>query len=107
MGRLDGKTAAVTGAPPRTDGVTPFSVTFTFSREIQQFDLTEIRMPEVDFEVTCSKGTYIRSLAHDFGKAVGSGAYLTALCRTCIDDYRLEDAWELEELVTHIKSTNA
>jgi len=71
---------------------------------ISQFDLTEIRMPEVDFFVECSKGTYIRSLAHDFGKAVESGAYLTKLCRTAIGDYKLEDAWELEDLIEYIRT---
>ncbi len=66
---------------------------------IDNFELTRIELPDVDFSVTCSKGTYIRSLAHDFGKAVDSGAYLTALCRTRIGDFRLEDAWDLEELI--------
>lgn len=71
---------------------------------ITQFDLTEIRMPEVDFFVECSKGTYIRSLANDFGKAVDSGAYLTKLCRTAIGDYQLNDAWDLEDLIEHINT---
>jgi len=66
---------------------------------IHNFELTRIELPDVDFNVTCSKGTYIRSLAHDLGKAVDSGAYLTALCRTRIGDFRLEDAWVLEELI--------
>ena len=71
---------------------------------IFQFDTPAIRMPEVDFIVTCSKGTYIRSLAHDYGKAVGSGAYLTGLCRTAIGDYQLSDAWNLEELIEYIQN---
>ncbi len=66
---------------------------------IDSFELTRIELPDVDFSVTCGKGTYIRSLAYDFGKAVDSGAYLSALCRTQIGDFRLEDAWELEALI--------
>ncbi|MTB52152.1 tRNA pseudouridine(55) synthase TruB [Lewinella sp. W8] len=66
---------------------------------IHKFELTSIKLPEVDFAVDCSKGTYIRSLAHDLGKNAGSGGYLTALCRTSIGPYKLEDAWDLEELV--------
>ncbi|MBD3725376.1 MAG: tRNA pseudouridine(55) synthase, partial [Flavobacteriaceae bacterium] len=49
-------------------------------------------LPEVDFRVTCSKGTYIRSLAHDFGQALNSGGHLTALRRTKIGNYSVEDA---------------
>jgi len=67
------------------------------------FELPHIALPEVDFRVQCSKGTYIRSLAHDFGKALDSGAYLSALRRTMIGDYHVQDAWNLEELVMHIE----
>ncbi|MFZ2899903.1 MAG: tRNA pseudouridine(55) synthase TruB [Saprospiraceae bacterium] len=66
---------------------------------IHTLEWTRVNMPVVDFLVRCSKGTYIRSLAHDVGKALQSGAYLSRLVRTKIGDYRLEDAWELEELV--------
>lgn len=72
---------------------------------IYDFNLTRIAMPEIDFEVSCSKGTYIRSLVHDFGKALRSGAYLTALCRTSVGDFKLEDAWELEDLLDFIEET--
>jgi len=71
---------------------------------IFEFELTKIQLPDIDFRVKCSKGTYIRSLAHDLGKAVGSGAYLTALRRTRIGDFRLEDAWNLKRLVTYIEN---
>jgi len=54
---------------------------------IYEFEITRISLPEVDFRVKCSKGTYIRSLAFDFGKALNSGAYLSALRRTKIGDY--------------------
>ncbi|MFD2099851.1 tRNA pseudouridine(55) synthase TruB [Flagellimonas iocasae] len=60
--------------------------------EILEFEITRIALPEVDFRVVCSKGTYIRSLAHDFGKAVGSGAYLSALRRTKIGDFNVNNA---------------
>ncbi len=66
---------------------------------IYSFALTRVALPEIDFEVTCSKGTYIRSLVHDFGKAMGSGAYLSALCRTAIGSYSLKQAWELDALL--------
>ena len=56
------------------------------------------RFPELDFEVTCSKGTYIRSLAHDFGRELGNGACLKSLRRTRIGDFKVEDAWQLEDL---------
>lgn len=54
---------------------------------IEEFKITKIDLPFVDFEVKCSKGTYIRSLAFDFGKALNSGGYLTALRRTKIGDF--------------------
>ena len=65
---------------------------------ISDFQLNLDRFPEIDFEVTCSKGTYIRSLAHDFGRALGNGARLKTLRRTRIGDFRVEDAWQLEDL---------
>lgn len=60
--------------------------------EILEFEITRIALPEVDFRVVCSKGTYIRSLAHDFGKALGSGAHLSALRRTKIGDFNVNNA---------------
>lgn len=71
---------------------------------IYDFSFSKVQIPELDFYVKCSKGTYIRSIAHDFGKALRSGGYLTALKRTSIGEYLLEDAWDLEELVEHIES---
>lgn len=59
---------------------------------IYDFQITQIELPFLEFEVHCSKGTYIRSLAHDFGKALNSGAYLTALRRTKIGELDVEDA---------------
>ncbi|MEZ4961403.1 MAG: tRNA pseudouridine(55) synthase TruB [Saprospiraceae bacterium] len=71
---------------------------------IYEFDITKIELPVLTFQVKCSKGTYIRSLANDFGKALRSGAYLSSLCRTEIGQYKLEKAWELDDLVEHIES---
>lgn len=62
---------------------------------IHEFEITRIALPEVDFRVVCSKGTYIRSLAFDFGKALGSGAHLTALRRTKIGNYDVVDAMDI------------
>ena len=62
--------------------------------EITEFEITRIALPEIDFRVVCSKGTYIRSLAFDFGKALNSGAHLTALRRTKIGDFSVENAIE-------------
>ena len=59
---------------------------------IHEFEITRIALPEVDFRVVCSKGTYIRSLAFDFGQALQSGAHLTALRRTKIGDYDVQNA---------------
>jgi len=59
---------------------------------IDQFKITKIDLPFVEFEVECGKGTYIRSLANDFGAALDSGAYLTGLRRTKIGDYSVDDA---------------
>lgn len=59
---------------------------------IYEFEITRIALPEIDFRVQCSKGTYIRSLAFDFGNALQSGAYLSALRRTKIGDYTVEKA---------------
>ena len=59
---------------------------------IMEFEITAIQLPEVFFRATCSKGTYIRSLANDFGKALNSGGHLTALRRTKIGDYNVNTA---------------
>ena len=72
---------------------------------IDDFQLSLDRFPELDFEVTCSKGTYIRSLAHDFGRVLGNGACLKSLRRTRIGDFHVEDAWQLEDLKNEIIAT--
>ena len=60
--------------------------------EIKAFEITRIELPSIDFRVVCTKGTYIRTLAYDFGEVLCTGAYLSALCRTSIGEYKLEDA---------------
>ncbi|KAF0194282.1 MAG: tRNA pseudouridine55 synthase [Bacteroidetes bacterium] len=69
---------------------------------IREFEITRIALPEVDFRVCCSKGTYIRSLARDFGEALGSGAHLTVLRRTRIGEFLLENAFSLDDLMAEI-----
>ena len=73
--------------------------------EIKEFELTRTELPEVDFRVVCSKGTYIRSLAFDFGKTLNSGAYLKALCRTKIGTFDLKNAMTVEECVAMINAS--
>jgi len=71
---------------------------------ISEFELTRIELPDVDFRVVCSKGTYIRSLVNDFGAALNNGAYLSKLRRTRSGNYRVDDAWEVMELVNMIRT---
>ena len=65
---------------------------------IASFNILDIELPRVKFRVSCSKGTYIRSLARDFGEALESGAYLEDLCRTRIGKFKLADAMEISDL---------
>jgi tRNA pseudouridine55 synthase len=69
---------------------------------IERFEVTKINDQFLDFKVVCSKGTYIRSLAHDFGKALNSGAHLSALRRTKIGDFKVEDALSIEEFIKNL-----
>lgn len=66
---------------------------------IKKFEITSVELPRVDFIVVCSKGTYIRSLANDFGIALGCGAYLSSLSRSRIGDYLLQDAMTMESFI--------
>jgi tRNA pseudouridine55 synthase len=65
---------------------------------ISAFDILEINKPAVSFRIVCSKGTYIRSIARDFGNILGVGAYLTDLCRTRIGEFMLKDAKTIDEI---------
>jgi tRNA pseudouridine55 synthase len=66
---------------------------------LHKFSITNILFPEVDFEVSSSKGTYIRSLAHDFGKALGCGACLSSLRRTEVGEWKIADALSVEKII--------
>jgi len=69
---------------------------------ITEFEITRIELPEIDFRVVCSKGTYIRSLAHDFGQALQSGAHLSALKRTKIGNFNVHNSVTPEAFVTEL-----
>jgi len=71
---------------------------------IKEFEITNIRLPVIHFRVVCSTGTYIRSLANDFGKALGCGAYLSSLCRTRIGEYALKDAMTVDQFEEKLKA---
>jgi tRNA pseudouridine55 synthase len=71
---------------------------------IPVFEITRIAMPEIDFRIVCSKGTYIRALARDFGQALQSGAYMSALCRTRVGPHLLSNAYEIEALKTVLRT---
>ena len=73
---------------------------------IHEFEITRIALPEIDFRVVCSKGTYIRSLAYDFGKALNSGSHLTVLRRTKIGDYDVKNAIDITLFEESIISTH-
>ncbi|MEQ8910525.1 MAG: tRNA pseudouridine(55) synthase TruB [Vicingaceae bacterium] len=79
------------------------------SKRIQvfQFDIREVNLPSVAFEVHCSKGTYIRSLAHDFGEKLAVGAYLKSLRRTKIGAFKVSAAESIESLSAKIKAQAA
>ena len=64
---------------------------------VRSFEITRIELPEVDFKIACSKGTYIRSIAHDFGKSLENGAHLSKLTRTKIGAFQLEEAIDLDD----------
>lgn len=88
---IDGKRAYLSARKNREVKLEPVTVT------ISEFEITRIALPEVDFRIVCSKGTYIRALARDFGEAVGAGAYLSSLRRTRIGDYSVDDAISIEQ----------
>ncbi len=77
---------------------------------IHAFEITNINLPVISFRVVCSTGTYIRSLANDFGAALGVGGYLSSLCRTKIGSFDVRDAYELEQfqqMIADIRATEA
>ena len=70
---------------------------------VSTFEITEINLPEVAFRIICSKGTYIRSIAFDYGKALNSGAHLSSLRRTKIGDFSTNNALSVEEFIDKLK----
>lgn len=72
---------------------------------VKTFELTSVALPRVDFRVVCTTGTYIRSLAEDFGQLLGTGAYLSALCRTRIGELKLSEALDMEACTEMIRQT--
>ncbi|WP_410222445.1 tRNA pseudouridine(55) synthase TruB [Pedobacter sp.] len=70
---------------------------------VSTFEITRIALPEIDFRIICSKGTYIRSLISDFGKALNNGAYLSKLTRTRSGNFKLENAYQLPDLIAHLR----
>ncbi len=72
--------------------------------QVREFEITSFEGTQVGFRISCSKGTYIRSLARDFGEILGVGAYMSSLCRTRIGDFLLSEAHSLPELVEKIKA---
>ena len=88
--KVDGKRAYELARRGKVANLEPKKIT------IYEFEITGIDMPLVHFRIACSKGTYIRSIADDFGKALNNGAHLVALARTKIGNYKLEDAWEVD-----------
>jgi len=72
--------------------------------QVREFEITSVKGNEVGFRISCSKGTYIRSLARDFGEILGVGAYMKSLCRTRIGNFLLSEAHHLPELVEQIKA---
>ncbi|TXK27884.1 tRNA pseudouridine(55) synthase TruB [Pontibacter qinzhouensis] len=89
---IDGKRAYTLARKGQTAEIKARSIT------IKAFDITAIDGAVLHFRVICSKGTYIRSLAHDVGQVLGCGAHLSALVRTRIGEYRLEDALSIEDI---------
>ena len=74
---------------------------------VSEFEITEIRGLEIDFRVICSKGTYIRSLANDFGKALNSGGHLSALRRTRIGNFKVEEAQSIDDFINQLPPRNS
>ena len=72
---------------------------------VSEFEITRIAIPEIDFRIVCSKGTYIRSIAYDFGVALNSGGHLAALRRTKIGDYSVENAVEPEAFIEALQQS--
>lgn len=95
--RVDGKRAFSYARQGEDVKILPKPIT------ISSFEVTRVALPDFDFRITCSKGTYIRALARDLGQALNCGAHLTALRRTRIGDFSVEDAWQMDDLVSQFQ----
>ncbi len=72
--------------------------------QVREFEITRFEGNEIDFRISCSKGTYIRSLARDLGEKLEVGAYMSSLCRTRIGEFKLLESYELMPLIEEIKA---
>lgn len=97
--KKDGKRLYELARAGETTEIKPRTITIT------EFEITNIQLPEVDFRVVCSKGTYIRSLANDFGLAMNSGAYLSKLRRTRIGDFSVKDALSIDDFLNQLSNS--
>jgi tRNA pseudouridine55 synthase len=95
--KVDGKRVYELARQGKEVKLEPRSVT------IKKFEITKVELPVVHFRVVCSTGTYIRSLAYDFGNALGCGGYMSSLCRTRIGAFQLNDAMSIEDFTAEIK----
>lgn len=95
--KVDGKRAYASARAGKPVELKPRPV------RVDTFELSRIALPEVDFHVAVSKGTYVRSLAHDLGQQVGSGAYLSALRRTRIGHFSIDDAKSLATIIAELE----
>jgi tRNA pseudouridine55 synthase len=95
--KIAGKPAYIAARKGQEVAIQPRLIT------VREFEITSIQLPFVYFRIVCSKGTYIRSLAHDFGQVLAVGAHLSALKRTRIGSYDVRNAWQLPDLIEAIK----
>ncbi|MBC7947234.1 MAG: tRNA pseudouridine(55) synthase TruB [Chitinophagaceae bacterium] len=95
--KIDGKRVYELARQGKEVKIEPRKVT------IKEFEITSVVMPVIHFRVVCTTGTYIRSLANDFGAALGCGAYLSSLCRTRIGEFRVSDASSIEEFMSGLE----
>ncbi len=94
--QVDGKRAYDSARKGKTIELNSRKVT------VHEFEITKIDLPKIDFRINCSKGTYIRSIAHDFGNAMNSGSHLSALRRTKIGEFSIENALSLDDFLAQI-----
>ena len=90
--KIDGKRAYDLARKGETPKMNPKSIV------ISSFEIISVNIPEIHFKIRCSKGTYIRSIAHDFGQKIGVGAYLKSLRRTKIGKYDVLNALQVDEM---------